>query len=49
LAKHLPSRQTNEILPGGLPVLPLPPREGGVRAKQSQGKRFRFLDCHTLI
>jgi hypothetical protein len=30
-------------------IPPLPPGEGGVRAKQSQGKRFRFLDCHTLI
>jgi hypothetical protein len=23
--------------------------EGGVRARQSQGERWRFRDCHTLI
>jgi hypothetical protein len=26
-----------------------PPGEGGVRARQSQGERFRLLDCHMLI
>jgi hypothetical protein len=32
-----------------MPIPPLPPGEGGVRAKQSQEERRRFLDRHTLI
>jgi hypothetical protein len=30
-------------------IPPLPPGEGGMRARQSQGERLRSLDCHTLI
>jgi hypothetical protein len=37
-------------MPCGVKAIPpLHPGEGRVRAKQSQGARWRFLDRHTLI
>jgi hypothetical protein len=30
-------------------IPPLPPGEGGVRARQGQGERLRFMGCHMLI
>ena len=47
--------ETLAVIQGGspprraAPIPPLPPREGRVRTKQSQGKRLRFPDCHTLL